>query len=160
MSFTELPAYPKPATMKIRPRQRTKSSQAMNGKILTSEYGGHVFELTLTYAPMLRSDAADLMAFLHAMRGRGGIFLVPLDPPTGQGGVRVGNFAKFSNDTKIHVITATSPAVVVSPPARVPGGTLSTGGLKMRCSLTSDLQVIDLGANGLVRLELDLIERV
>jgi hypothetical protein len=159
MSFTDLPAHPKPATIKLRPRQRTKSSQAMNGKIITSEYGGHVFELTLTYAPMLRTQAAELMAFLHAMRGRGGIFYVPLDQPTGEAGARVGNFAKFDNDTKIHMITGVSP-LTVSPPARVPGGTLTTSGLKMRCSLTNDVQVIDLLANGLVRLEIDLTERV
>jgi len=159
MSFTDLPAYPKPATIKLRPHQRTKSSQAMNGKIITSEYGGHVFELTLTYAPMLRTQAAGLMAFLHAMRGRGGIFDVPLDQPTGEAGVRVGNFAKFDNDTKIHMITGVSP-LTVSPPARVSGGTLTTTELKMRCSLTSDVQVIDLMANGLVRLEIDLTERV
>ena len=160
MSFTELPASPKPVAVKVRPRQRTKSSQAMSGKIVTSEYGGHLFELTLSYAPMLRAQAAELIAFLHSVRGRGGIFLVPLDQLTGLDGVRVGNFAAFDNDTKIHMITATSRAVTVSPPARVPGGSLTTSNLKMRCSLTNDMQEIALGPNGLVRLEIDLTERL
>ncbi|WP_262689780.1 hypothetical protein [Kordiimonas aestuarii] len=159
MSFLELPGTITLAAMTVKPHQRTKSGQAMSGKILTSEYGGHFFEMTLVYPPMLRAQAAELIAFLHAMRGRGGIFDVPLDNLTGVSGVAVGNFARFDNDSKIHVITSTSP-LTVSPPARVPGGTLVTTGLKMRCSLASDVQEIRLNAQGLIRLEIDVIERV
>ncbi|WP_417451276.1 hypothetical protein [Kordiimonas sp.] len=159
MSFTDLPSQPRPVSVRVRPHQRTKSSQAMSGKILTNEYGGHFFEMTLVYPPMLRAHAAELIGFVHAMRGRGGIFYVPLDQLTGLEGAVTGNFARFDNDSKIHVITGTDP-LTVSPPARVPGGNLVTTGLKMRCSLANDMQEINLGANGLIRLEIDVTERV
>ncbi|WP_417462860.1 hypothetical protein [Kordiimonas sp.] len=160
MSLDVLPAFPAPASVKVRPHQRTKSTQAMSGRILTNAYGGHFFEMTLVYHPMHRKDAGGLIAFLQYQRGRSGIFTVPLDQLTGLSGLQVGNFAKFNNDSKVHVITQTAPSVEVMPAARVAGGTLITTGVAMKCSLTRDAQEITLGTDGLIRLELDLIERV
>ncbi|WP_417459226.1 hypothetical protein [Kordiimonas sp.] len=160
MSLDILPAFPAPASVKVRPHQRTKSTQAMSGRILTNAYGGQFFEMTLVYHPMHRKDAGALIAFLQYQRGRSGTFRVPLDQLTGQAGLKVGNFAMFDNDSKVHIITQTLPSVQVIPAARQSGGTLLTSGVEMRCSLTRDVQEITLGTDGLIRLELDLIERV
>lgn len=160
MSLDVLPAFPAPASVKVRSRQRTKSAQAMSGRILTNAYGGQFFEMTLVYHPMHRKDAGGLIAFLQYQRGRSGIFDVPLDQLTGQGGLRVGNFARFDNDSKVHIITQTTPSVEVMPAAREAGGTLLTADVMMKCSLSRDMQEITLSTDGLIRLELDLIERV
>jgi len=151
---------PAPASVSIRARQRTKVSQATSGRIISRAYGGQLFEMTLTYPLMTREQFAPINAFLTAQGGRNEIFYVRVpEDMSGATGQRAGNFALFSNDWKLHLITDTDPLTVI-PPARVDGGTLTTSNLCMRCSLARDIQEIRVNQRGLIRYEIDLVERV
>lgn len=154
-----LPMTPAPAALQIRSRQRTKSSQAESGRILSRAYGGQYFMATLIYNPMKRSEAAGLLAFLQSRQGRNSVFKVQISGLAASGGVAVGNFANFDDDTKLHLITDTSP-IAVTPSPRVTGTTLYTDEVFVRASLANDVQLVSLGRGGLIQLEVDIVERL
>ncbi len=155
-----LPLTPAPASVKFRARHRSKTSQSSSGRIISRSYGGQFFEMTLVYPTMTAEQFAPINAFLAAQKGRNEIFYVRVPANmSGSTGTKVGNFAIFDNDWKLHMITDTDPVAVV-PPARQPGGSLITSGLYMRCSMTSDVHEIDINQRGLFRYELDLVERL
>lgn len=161
-----LPTLPTPVSYRIRSNYRTQTSMSVNGKIVSRKYGGQYYEITLVYPPMRRDQAAPLIAFLEEQEGQNNIFRVqlPVDM-AGTPGLQVGNFANIdatnpaqAND-KLYRITAVSPAVSVAPEAMV-AGTVVASAPVMRCSLKNDVQIITLGPSGLIRLEIDLVERV
>jgi len=153
-----LPDTPAPASVRVRTKQRTKVSTAVSGKIQSRLYGGQSYAVTLSYNPMRRDQAVPLIAFLHEQQGRHGIFRVKLPQLTGEAGQIIGNFINFTGDTKLHMITEVTPFTVV-PMAR--GGTIvDTQPVYIQCSLVGDVQQIDLGRNGLIRLEIDVVERL
>ncbi len=154
-----LPDVPAPASVRINPKQRTKISTAASGRILSRLYGGQSYSMTLVYNPMHKATAAPLLAFLQEQQGRNGVFLVKVPQINGVGGLNVGSFVNFDNDTKLHMITSTSP-MTYSPAARVAGGTADASAPYMRCSLTSDVQEFSLAKNGLISLQLSFVERV
>ncbi|MFC3051659.1 hypothetical protein [Kordiimonas pumila] len=158
MTDIYLPATPAPASVRITPRQRTKVSTASSGRILSRLYGGQSYSMTLVYNPMHKATAAPLLAFLQEMQGRHGIFRVDVPQLNGVGGLNVGSFVNFSDDTKLHMITGTGP-LTYSPPQRG-SGTVSATSPYMRCSFTSDTQEFSLAKNGLISLQLELVERV
>jgi hypothetical protein len=146
--------------MSLKSRQRTKTSQALNGRTISRAYGGQYYELRLVYPDMTRAQFAPISAFLAAQGGRNGIFYVPVpETLSGAPGRVTGNLATFDNDWKLHLITDGATGAV-EPPARASGGTLQTSGIRMRCSLMDDVQEIRLGNRGLIRFELDLVERL
>lgn len=159
-TLAALPGTPAPAAVRMNSRQRTRASQAESGRILSRAYGGQYFEVTLVYPPMKRSDAAPLIAFLQSRRGRDSVFKVELSGFRVSAGTDVANFGNYDDDTKLHLITATSPALETFPDARASGGQLHTDTVYMRASLSRDAQQIALDRDGLIRLEIDLVERL
>lgn len=151
---------PAPAAMNVRSRQRTKTSQAESGRILSRAYGGQFFEVTLNYNPMKRSDAAALIAFLQSREGRNSIFKVEISGFAASTGSHMANFANVDDDTKLHLISESDPTTVLSPPPRLTGATVFTDQVFMRASLQNDVQKVELGKNGLIRISVDLIERL
>lgn len=158
MTSIYLPEIPAPASVRVRTKQRTKVSTAASGKIQSRLYGGQSYAVTLTYNPMRRDQAAPLIAYLHEMQGRHGIFRVKLPQFTGLSGQIIGNFVNFTGDTKLHMITEVTPFTVVPLPR---GGTIvDSQPAYIQCSLVGDAQLIELGRNGLIRLEIDVVERL
>jgi len=155
-----MPMVPAPAEMTVRSRQRTKISQAESGRILSRAYGGQYYEVSLIYNPMKRSDAAPLIAFLQSREGRNSIFKVEISGFAATVGSNVANFANVDDDTKLHMIAETDPAVILSPEPRFTGATLSTDQVFMRASLARDVQEISLARTGLIQPRIDLIERL
>lgn len=162
MSSDILPAYPVPSSFQFTSRYRTQTSMAVSGKIIGRKYGGQYYEARLVYPALRRDQLAPIIAFLERQEGRYGIFRVQV--PTdmaGQVGDVPGNFANVVGDSlnKLYRVTG-SPgdlAVMPTPPS---GSSFTTSGVQMRCSLKNDAQQIVLGRTGLIRLEIDLIERV
>jgi len=161
MTSPYLPMSPAPAAVRIRSHQRTKTSQAASGKILSRKYGGQYYKMTLDYNPMRRDQAGPLLAFLEEQEGKHQAFFVPVDQLTGQASTVVGNFANYDNDSKLHMITGTSPTTV-SPPAREAGGSLvvSPSPVYLYCSLAGDVHTVSLDRKGLIKISIDLVERV
>ncbi len=151
---------PAPAGLRIQSSHRSRISQAESGRILSRSYGGQFYQVSLVYNPMKREDAGPIIAFLHSRKGRDSIFKVELSGLAEASGARLANFANYDDDTKLHLITKTTPSLEVTPPARASGSVLVTDTVYMRASLTRDVQEVSLGRDGLVRLELDLIERL
>jgi len=159
MSEIFLPDTPVPAAIRVRPTQRTRASTAISGKMQSRLYGGQSYAVTLSYNLMRRDQAAPLIAFLHEMQGKHGIFCVRLPQLTGVDGLQIGNFVNFADDSKLHMIVGLSPLTVVPQP-RVGGGTVDANSPYLRCSLAGDVQEIQLGRGGLIRLEINLVERL
>lgn len=154
-----LPDSPAPASVRVRTKQRTKVSTAVSGKIQSRLYGGQSYAATLTYNPMRRDQAAPLIAYLHEQQGRYGIFRVKLPQLTGQAGQIVGNFLNYVGDTKLHMIVAEGLSPVTIPAPR-DGSIVDSQPVYIQCSLVGDAQQIELGRNGLIRLEIDVVERL
>lgn len=159
-SLDTLPMLPVPAEMVVRSQQRTKTSQAESGRILSRAYGGQLFQVTLGYNPMKRSDAAGLIAFLQSRQGRNSIFKVEITGLAASTGNVAANFANVDDDTKLHMIAGTDPTTTLFPSPRLTGATLFTDQVFMRASLQNDVQEVTLGREGLIRLGIDLIERL
>ena len=155
-----LPATPAPAAVRVQSRHRTRVSQAESGKMLTRAYGGQFYEVSLEYGPMKRADAAPLIAFLQSRQGRDSEFKVELTGFQEVTGAEVANFGNYADDTKLHLITQTSPSLNVYPAARLSGGTFHTDTVYMRASLARDVQEVNIPRDGLIRLSIDLIERL
>lgn len=159
-ALESLPLVPAPAAFRIQSRHRTRTSRSESGRILSRAYGGQFFEVTLIYNPMKRSDAGPLIAFLQSRTGRSSIFKVELSGMAQTTGSSVANFGNYDDDTKLHLITATTPSLTVTPAARAIGTTFYTDTVYVRASLANDVQAVSLGRDGLIRLEIDLVERL
>lgn len=159
MSSLYLPDDPAPVSVRLQHKQRTKQSTAVSGRIQSRLHGGQSYAATLTYPPMRRDQAAALIAYIHELQGRHGVFRVKLPDLAGVPGEAVGNLMNFVGDHKLHIITDTSPLTVM-PAARSGGTVRDTDGPYMQCSLSTDVQKIELGKNGLIRLEIDVVERL
>ncbi|WP_262694486.1 hypothetical protein [Kordiimonas aquimaris] len=157
-SLPAMPAAPAPAAIRVRSRQRTRASQSESGHIFTRSYGGQVYEVTLSYNPMTRTQAAPLIAFLQSRKGRDSKFKVDISGLAEAPGLHVGSFANFSDSTKLYLITGTSPVEVT--PSRSNTANPFTDTVFMYASLVGDVQEVSLGRGGLIRLEVDLVERL
>lgn len=151
---------PAPAEMIVRSQQRTKTSQAESGRILSRAYGGQFFQVSLLYNPMKRSDAAPLIAFLQSREGRNSIFIVEVTGLAASTGSTAANFANVDDDTKLHLITESDPLTLLTPAPRFSGATVFTDQVFMRASLQNDVQEVSLVRNGLIGLSIDLTERL
>lgn len=154
-----LPNSPLPSAIKISVKSRSVISQAESGKILGRAKGIPYYEMALIYPPMRRDQFGSIQAFLEE-NARPNIFYVQVGPMTGVAGEIVGNHVNFDNDTKLHLITGTTPSTTVTPPMRNVGGLIISNPVYMRCSLKNDVQKISLGKDGLVRFEMNLVERI
>lgn len=154
-----MPMTPAPAAMVVRSRQRTRITRAESGRIVSGRYGGQYFELSLSYNPMTRAQAAPLVAFLQSQEGQHGIFYVEVGGLAETEGLQTANFGNFDDAAKLHMITDAATSAV-TPTARAASTTLYSDTAFMRASLVSDVQVIELGRGGLIRVSVDLVERL
>lgn len=151
---------PAPAAIQVQSHQPTRTTKAESGRILSRSYGGQYYQITLIYNLMKRSEAGPLIAFLQSRKGRDSIFRVEVSGFADVPGTEVANFANFDDDTKLHLITSTTPSIEVTPPARAAGSILYTDTVFMRASLAGDAQIVSIERNALVRLEINLVERL
>ena len=150
-----LPISPAPVSYNIRSRVNTLRSESLSGKILTRKVGGQRFEATLVFPPMNRGDFNEIHAFLMEREGNSGIFYIKI-PTFGDTHGATGEYVNYNNDNKTYMIKADGGPY---PPKLVSGGALSNT-TYMRVSLRNNVQVIEYGSNGIVRLEMDVEERL
>lgn len=160
---------PKIASLSIRSVNRSKKNQSINGRIITRSSRAQWYELRLSYAPMHHTQISPIISFLEQCEGQHQEFRVPIFPLTGQYGLAIGQYVNFDNDVKLHMVTETTPTAVVTPPARFENGAMiipqtqnpaDVDTVYMVCSLKQDVQTVDVDNRGLVRLSLDLVERL
>lgn len=157
-SLDALPMVPAPAAINVRSRYRTRTTQSESGHIFTRSFGGQFYEMTLSYNPMTRAQAAPLVAFLQSRKGRHSKFKVEVSGLSPTAGLQVGNFVNFADTTKLHMITDLSPFSVTPDRTDVSGP--YTDQVFIYASLRGDVQEVSLGRTGLIRLEIDLVERL
>lgn len=154
-----LPNSPAPSAIKISLKSRSIISQSESGRMLARAKGTAYYEMELIYPPMRRDQFGPIQAFLES-NARPNIFYVAVDPMTGTTGEITGNHVNFDNDSKLHLVTTTTPSTLVVPPMRNIGGLIVSNPVYMRCSLKNDVQQVSLGKDGLIRFEIHLVERI
>lgn len=151
-----LPTTPAPMSYKITSKVNTLQSESLSGKILTRKVGGQRFEATLVFPPMNKGNFNAIHSFLME-QGSGGIFYIQI-PTFGDTFGAAGEYVNYSNHTKTYMIpstgTGTYPELIVAAGTVVPAVTY------MRVSLRNSVQTIEYGADGVVRLEIDTVERL
>jgi len=152
-----LPTNPAPVSYRITSRVNTLKSESLSGRILTRNVGGQRFECTLVFPPMNRGAFNDIHAFIMEQEGANGIFYVEI-PTYGTSHGIAGEYVNYSNHTKMYMVK--SNGVDTYPDQIVTGGTVVSNVTYLRCSLRNSVQVIEYGADGTVRLEIDVLERI
>lgn len=151
-----LPIYPDPVSFRITSKVKTLSSESLSGKVLTRKIGGQRFEATLVYPPMTRTQFAPIHAFLMEQAGMSGLFYIKI-PVFGTAAGGVGEYYTYDTHTKVYMCASDGGDY---PPKLVAGGTAEIDPVYMRVSLKSDVQSIEYGRDGLVRFEVDVMERL
>ena len=152
-----LPTSPAPVSYKIMSKVNTLKSESLSGKVLTRKIGGQRFEATLVFPPMNKSVFNPIHAFLMEQEGSSGIFYIQI-PTFGDTQAAAGEYVNYTNHTKLYMVK--SDGVDTYPDQLVTGGAVDSTGTYMRVSLRNDVQVIEYGADGTVRLEIDVLERL
>jgi len=152
-----LPTLPAPVSYEIKSKVTTLKSESLSSRIVTRKIGGQRFEATLVFPPMNKGDFNEIHAFLMEREGANGIFYIKI-PTFGSSAGATGEYINYSNSDKLYMVK--SNGVDVYPDQLVPGGTVEMNNVYMRCSLKNDVQVISYGRDGIVRLELDVVERI
>ena len=94
-----LPAFPVKGLkgLAVKGVYYTRLSEAQSGLTVARNHGGGHFELRLTMRPYKREDLDEILAFLHARKGRYGLFTVTIprykDTKTGYTGIMLVNGA-------------------------------------------------------------------
>ncbi len=157
MSSLLLPVSPEPISYKISSKVNTLQSESLSGKILTRKVGGQRFEATLVFPPMQRESFSAIHAFLMEREGANGIFYVKI-PVFGTTPGAAGEYINYSNSTKLYMVK--SDGVNTYPDQLIAGGTVEMNNVSLRCSLKSNVQIIEYGTDGTVRIEIDVVERI
>lgn len=152
-----LPTSPAPVSYKIISKVNNLKSESLSGKVLTRKIGGQRFEATLVFPPMNRGDFNEIHAFLMEQEGSSGVFYIAI-PTFGDTHGVAGEYVNFNNHTKTYMVK--TGGVDTYPDVLLPGGTVVSAVTYMRVSLRNDVQVIEYGADGTVRLEIDVMERL
>ena len=152
-----LPTSPAPVSYKIQSKTNVLKSESLSGKILTRKVGGQRFEATLVFPPMNRGEFNAIHAFLMEQEGSSGIFYIEI-PTFGSTHGATGEYVNFNNHDKMYLVK--SDGVDTMPDPIVSGGTTVSGATYMRVSLKNSVQVIEYGSDGVVRLEIDVEERI
>lgn len=152
-----LPTSPAPVSYKISSKVNTLRSESLSGKILTRKVGGQRFEATLVFPPMNKSAFNEIHAFLMEQEGSSGIFYIQI-PTFGDTHGVAGEYINYTNHDKMYMVK--SDGVDTMPDVLVTGGTPVSNATYMRCSLKNSVQVITYGQDGVVRLEVDVEERI
>lgn len=152
-----LPTSPAPVSYNIKSKVNNLRSESLSGKILTRKVGGQRFEATLVFPPMNRGDFNEIHAFLMEREGPSGIFYIEI-PTFGDTHGVAGEYINYDNHTKTYMVK--TGGVDTYPDQIVTGSTTVTSTTYMRVSLRNDVQVIEYGTDGTVRLEIDVVERL
>ena len=152
-----LPTSPAPVSYHIKSKVNNLRSESLSGKILTRKVGGQRFEATLAFPPMNRGDFNEIHAFLMEREGSNGIFYIQI-PTFGDTHGVAGEYINYDNHTKTYMVK--TGGVDTYPDQIVTGGTVVSNVTYMRVSLRNDVQMIEYGTDGTVRLEIDVVERL
>lgn len=152
-----LPNSPAPVSYKITSKVNTVKSESLSGRIMTRKVGGQRFEATLVFPPMNRNQFHDLHAFLMQQSGSNGIFYVEI-PTFGDTHGAVGEYVNYDDHAKMYMVPHGEAAVY--PEQLVAGGTIVPSVTYMRCSLRNNVQFIEYNSEGVVRMEVDVEERL
>lgn len=152
-----LPTSPAPVSYNIKSKVNNLRSESLSGKILTRKVGGQRFEATLVFPPMNRGAFNEIHAFIMEQEGSSGIFYIEI-PTFGDTHGVAGEYINYSNHTKTYMVK--TGGVDTYPDQLVTGGTVVSNVTYMRVSLRNDVQVIEYGTDGTVRLEIDVVERL
>jgi len=151
-----LPVSPAPISYKITSKVNTLRSESLSGKVLTRKIGGQRFEATLVFPPMNRGAFNAIHAFLMEREGSSGIFYIKI-PVFGDTAGATGEYYNYDNSTKLYMAKSDGGDY---PDKLVAGGTVEIDDVYMRVSLKNNVQVIEYGTDGTVRLEIDVEERI
>ena len=154
-----LPEVPSPVSYEFKSKVNTAKSESLSGKILTRKIGGQRFELTLKYAPMTKSEFGEIAAFLNEQEGCNGIFFVRI-PQLGDTLGAAGEYVNYDNHNKLYQIKSDGVNVYPDAIVDVTSATQVNNPVYLRCSLKGNVQQITYSADGFVRFEIDLVERL
>ena len=166
-------------------------SESISGRTQVRHLGGHRWTFTASYPNMRRANFQPVFAYLAAQNSATftivlpricmksgnasgsaktngacsiGTSTIPVDDFTGT--LKAGDLIKFSNHTKVYMITAdlTGPGnLSISPSLRVavPDNRLITyDSVPITARLANDVQEFKVGVDDIVRFEVDMIEAV
>lgn len=166
------PLNPAPSSYEIKHKNTTLVSDTRSGRLVTRQVGGERIEVSLKYPPMQTADYAELLAFLRYVGGRNDImaFRMPRlrnDTAYTDSTLAVGeyyNVNHITNDNQlVQYLGDNAGTPIVRPEVRA--GTTpalsvwSSYQPYLKCSLGTDIQVVEYAEDGFVRLEVDLVER-
>lgn len=172
-SYPLYPLTPEPSSFDIKHVNTTLRSTARSGRVLTRQVGGERIEISLVYPPLHKSAYTDLLAFLRYVGGTDDemAFRMPIlrddTPGYSDTSLRIGEYYNINHITNenqlVQYLGDNAGTPVVRPLVRA-GTTplLQTWNVYqpyLRCSLGSDVQVVEYGSDGFVRIEVDLVER-
>lgn len=157
-----MPTTPVPISWEFESRTRTYITDALSMRRLTRRVGGQRWELTVKFPPMRPEDAAELLTFFESLQGPNGIFYIALPDFSGSAGEVVGNFVNYTNETKAYRVKSISPTTVTPDRIRTGGTLISSSGntVYMRVALVNDVQKVTYPDDDMIRLEVDLVERL
>ena len=124
---------------------------------MTRKVGGQRFEATLVFPPMNRGAFNQIHSFIMEQEGSNGIFYIKI-PTFGNTRGAAGEYVNYNNHAKTYMVKTGGSDTY--PDKLVSGGILVPNETYMRVSLRNDLQVIEYGTDGTVRLEIDVVERL
>ncbi len=174
MADIQFPADPKPQSWKWTTATPVMSSQALDGRIFTRRIAAHLWQLEVDFRPMKKTEFAPLITAMERLHGQEGALLLPLPTFAGAAGFVPGNFVRFNNHSKIYrlvsvpngqdaaaVFTAAGlpTGFTIFPAARSVAGILQPAD-NFRASLIENEIAEDFDADGLIRLTLNLQERL
>lgn len=168
-SLPRYPYSPTPISFDINHRTKTLVTDARSGRRVTRKIGGERIEMTLKYPPMDEALLGDLLVFLRYVGGRNEPFALRMpiltEGPSGysDASIHAGEYYNLSSASLTNqLVQYSGSAGIFRPPAREGLSTLrawSANQPHLRCSLNNDVQVAQYGADGFVRLEVDVVER-
>jgi hypothetical protein len=127
-----LPTTPKWRSVKITSKRYNLSSESVSGRQQVRKIGGHRWELTAVYPPMLRADFGPVLGFLMGQQGMAEVFTITPTSVSSSAGnasgsvtasaasagatsvtisgltgtIKGGDFIKFANHDKVYMVTA------------------------------------------------------
>ena len=187
------PASPVFASIGFKSQHYNLSSESVSGRTQVRNIGGQRFEFSAQYSKLSRAEFAPVMAFVMAQRGMAETFSIVLpeiSAKTGTasgtarangaavlgatsvnvdgftGALKAGDMVKFSNHTKVYMITADrsgAGALAIQPALRVAltnDLVMTYNNVPFTVRLNNDVQAYSLASASLLDYEVDFIEAV
>jgi len=187
------PASPVFASIGFKSQHYNLSSESVSGRTQVRNIGGQRFEFSAQYSKLSRAEFAPVMAFVMAQRGMAETFSIVLPEISSKTGtasgtaltngaaalgatsvnvdgftgtLKAGDMVKFSNHTKVYMITADlsgAGALAIQPALRVALSTnsgMTYDSVPFTVRLNNDVQAYSLASASLLDYEVDFIEAV